>query len=377
MWVDLTSVCCQRLFAICLAGCILQRCEIASAQETEAITNSFPVGTAPTIASQLPNDSSLSSDIVNEDTKRWNVALPTLGGMQFWTDYRWWNGWRVQYNSSWKHWRLLDPKAVRVAWGGKQAMLDELSRIQNQTPEPVAPHEFVLLIHGLMRTSSSMRPIETEIQRVDQQREILDASDGKPRTCIAFSYASTRDSIASHAAALRELVEHLPVTSRISVVGHSMGNIVFRHAVRDWEREGDPKKVLSRLNRVVMLGPPNQGSQFAKSLSRLGLFETITGRSGMQLGPAWDDFGHSLGQPPCPFAIVAGDISSSPIQNPFLEGASDGIVTLQEAMLEGAEEFASVPVLHSFLMSDARVVRATVSFLSGTGLNASLERTNE
>ena len=77
--------------------------------------------------------------------------------------------------------------------------------------------------------------------------------------------------------------------------------------------------------------------------------------------------------PPCPFAIVAGDISKSLIQNPLLNGPSNGVVTLDEAVLEGMSEIASVPVLHSFLMSESTVVRATVSFLSGTGLKAALE----
>ena len=94
----------------------------------------------------------------------------------------------------------------------------------------------------------------------------------------------------------------------------------------------------------------------------------------MQLGPAWEDFGHALGTPPCPFAIVAGDISKSPIQNPLLRGASDGVVTLEEATLDGMAEIVQVPVLHSFLMSDPTVVKAAVSFLSGTGLNVALER---
>ena len=127
------------------------------------------------------------------------------------------------------------------------------------------------------------------------------------------------------------------------------------------------------MNRVVMLGPPNQGSSFAAKLSRMGLFETITGNSGMQLGPSWDQFRNGLGTPPCPFAIVAGDISRSPIQNPLLSGPSDGVVTLEEAALDGMTEIASVPVVHSFLMSNSSVVRATVSFLSGNGLKDALD----
>jgi pimeloyl-ACP methyl ester carboxylesterase len=310
---------------------------------------------------------------LKEDAKLWNVELPTLGGKQFWTDHRWWNGWRVQYNSTLDHWRLIDPNHVRKAWGGKQAMLDELQRIQSAAPSSSAPKEVVFLMHGLMRTSGSMKPIEAELARVDAQILEIHPESHSARQAIPFSYASTRDPIAKHAAAFRELVENLPGTPQISVVGHSMGNIVFRHAIGDWQRNGDPQGVLPRLNRVVMLGPPNQGSAFAKRLSRMGLFEMITGNSGMQLGPAWENFGHALGTPPCPFGIVAGDISKSPIQNPLIKGASDGVVTVEEARLDGLTEIVSVPVLHSFLMSNPTAVRATVSFLSGNGLQNAIE----
>ena len=313
------------------------------------------------------------NDEVKDKSKFWNLSLPTLGGKQFWTDYRWWQGWRVQYNSTLDHWRLLDPKSMRKAWGGRQAMLDHLNQVIAENPLEAIPTEVVLLLHGLMRTSSSMNPIEAELTRVDRNFIKLHPEDSNRRAVISFSYASTRDPISVHSAALKELVENLPGQPRISVVGHSLGNIVFRHAIGDWQRNGDPRNVLTRLNRMVMLGPPNQGSSFAARLSRLGLFETITGNSGMQLGKSWDDFRSGLGTPPCPFAIVAGDISKSPIQNPLLNGPSDGVVTLDEAFLEGMSEIASVPVLHSFLMSESTVVRATVSFLSGTGLKAALE----
>ncbi|MEQ1828404.1 MAG: lipase [Pirellula sp.] len=315
-------------------------------------------------------------DPLNEDSKLWNIEFPTLGGKQFWTDYRWWNGWRVQFNSTLKHWRLLDPKSVRRAWGGRIAVLDELERVNASAGLAVEPTEVVILVHGLMRTANSLKPIEIEIGRIDKQALILGPDRAIPRTVISYSYASTRDSLPEHSAAFREFVENLPGSPRISVVGHSMGNIVLRHAIGAWQRNGDPKKILVRLNRVVMLGPPNQGSAFANQLSRLGLFEVVTGRSGMQLGPTWKDVASSLGTPPCSFAIVAGDISHSPIQNPLLQGASDGVVTVEETALDGTEEFAIVPVLHSFLVSDPRVIKAAVSFLSGTGLKAALDNHN-
>jgi pimeloyl-ACP methyl ester carboxylesterase len=334
----------------------------------------------PNVA-RLENTSKLETDEMKEDTKYWNLSLPTLGGKQFWTDYRWWNGWRVQYNGTLGHWRLIDPNSIRRAWGGRQAMLDELAKVVasananvNTSVGAVAePTEVVLLLHGLMRSASSMEPIEREVNRVDALSSSTADPSKTKRTVIGYSYASTREPISNHSAALRELVENLPGQPRISLVGHSMGNIVFRHAIGEWQRNGDPKQVLPRLHRAVMLGPPNQGSAFAAKLSKLGLFEVVTGNAGMQLGPSWDTVRDGLGTPPCPFAVVAGDISKSTIQNPLLAGPSDGVVTMEEAALDGMAEMVAVPVMHSFLMSDPKVVRGTVAFLSGGSLQDSIE----
>ena len=85
---------------------------------------------------------------------RWNLELPTLGGKQFWTDHRWWNGYRLQYNPTLEHWRLIDPGSVRKGWGTKEAMLELLKQIQEketQGPQDKKPQEFTevfLLLHG-------------------------------------------------------------------------------------------------------------------------------------------------------------------------------------------------------------------------------------
>jgi hypothetical protein len=314
----------------------------------------------------------------------WNVSLPTLGGAQFWTDHRWWNGWRLQYNSTLDHWRVIDPRSIRRGWGTKPAMLVLWDQIRTDatTPSPSQPDSeaptAVLLLHGLMRTSGSMKPLAHCIRRhmLDSQKKLHgDAEshvDIEP-TVIAFTYASTRDPLLAHADAFRELVEHLPGNPRWQAVGHSMGNIVLRMAIAQWQAQGDPQGALKRLDRVVMLGPPNQGSSFAKKISQLGLFETVTGRSGLALGPQWDEFQSQLGIPPCPFAVIAGNIASLPIQNPWLEGPSDGVVTVAEAQLDGMEEFATAPVLHSFLMQDKRCMAATVDYLSGGSIVSSFE----
>lgn len=295
-----------------------------------------------------------TEQVLEEPLSNWNWALPTLGGKQLWTDHRYWYGWRVQYNNTLGHWRLLDPKSVRRAWGTKQSVLEELNRVQQAShPDAAPPTEVVVLLHGLMRSSACMKPLATEIRdRCQPAPEI-----------VYFNYASSRDSVASHAAALRELIEHLPGKPRWKAVGHSLGNIVLRTAIAQWQAEGDPDGYLDRLDRAVMLGPPNQGSSFAKKLSQLGLFEIVTGISGMQLGPRWSEFQAHLGVPDCPFVVIAGDISRQPIQNPWLQGPNDGIVTVEETKLDGMKDCIIHPVVHAFLMQDSRCVRDAIDFL--------------
>ena len=335
-----------------------------------------PISGDPSDPAPIPSESDEQDDqgalldMIQNNGRFLNIELPTLGGKQFWTDHRWWNGWRIQYNHTLDHWRLIDDRSIRRAWGSKEAMLEALEEAKQKNLDEAAKKtsdaqnspsppqdDVVILLHGLMRTSSSMRPIEIKLN------EKYSATATPLPQVIRFSYASTRAPITSHAEALRELVDNLPGKPRIRIAGHSLGNIVTRLAIAQWSTQGDPHGVLSRIERVVMLGPPNQGSSFAKRLSQLGLFETITGKSGMQLGPQWDGFQENLGIPPCPFAILAGDLTGSSIQNPLLDGPNDAVVTVDEAKLEGMSEFKTYPVLHSFLMQDPRCVEDAVDFL--------------
>ncbi len=281
-----------------------------------------------------------------------NLPFPTMGGTQIWTDHRNLADWRLQHNAVTGHWRLLDPRDIRRAWGDRQACEVKLLEATQDLDPAAAPPRVVILLHGLMRSKHSMRGLGRRIE----------ACQDPPRV-IAFSYASTRFGIAEHAAALRELVEGLPGSPRISFVGHSMGNIVVRHALADWQTNGDAQRVLPRVEKVVMLGPPNQGAAIARRLSKLGLFEVVTGPGGMELGPDWQQLERRLAIPPCPFAIVAGDMKGFEPYNPLVDGNSDFVVSVEEAQLQGATEFHTVRHLHSFLMDQADVQAIVLCFL--------------
>lgn len=294
----------------------------------------------------------LAGDVVAQaqESQNLNIPLPTMGGQQLWTDHRWAAGWRVQHNVWTDHWRVLDDSDVRRAWGSRQACLAKLGEHQAQSQSPPA-EAVVILLHGLMRTNDSMQPLAKAFQ-----------TDGNWQP-ISISYASTRDTIEHHAWALRELVDNLPGKPRIAFVGHSLGNIVVRRALGLWNEE-DHQGVLPRVDRVVMLGPPNQGSSLARQLAGLGLFEAITGASGQELGRVWDDLQSKLATPKCPFCIVAGELPENVwLKNPLLDGKGDFVVTVEETKLEGASKTIVLPVLHSYLMSDPRAIQATLEFV--------------
>ena len=185
----------------------------------------------------------------------------------------------------------------------------------------------------------------------------------RPLDVIRFSYASSRRSVADHAEALAEVLHGLPQQTELCFVGHSMGNIVVRHLIGDLQRHGDPHSILDRSRAMVMIGPPNQGAAIARRLSSLGIFGVVTGPGGLELGPEWDALEARLAVPPFPFAIVAGDRSESPVQNPLVEPQGDFIVSVNEAKLDGAEQFVTVDGLHSFLMRDEEVIRFTTEYL--------------
>ncbi len=148
----------------------------------------------------------------------------------------------------------------------------------------------------------------------------------------------------------------------ISFVGPQHGNIVVRHAIGDWQREGNTE-LLDRIKHVVMLGPPNQGASIARQLGRTGVFGWVAGQGAMELGRNWNELESRLAIPHCPFGIIAGRLPDTSLSNPLVEGEGDFLVSVEETKLEGAADFLEVPVMHTFLMDDPQVQQAVKNFL--------------
>jgi pimeloyl-ACP methyl ester carboxylesterase len=276
-----------------------------------------------------------------------NLSMGTFGGKQFWTDFVIQADWRIQQNIYTGHFRLLSPQNTRIASGNYAHCWSELEKKINAAADiPSNPRQAIVLLHGLARSRSSMASMATYLQ------EHTDA------LVINFSYASTRATLSDHAHALHHMLNHLAGVEEVSFVCHSLGNLVVRRMLDEYEA---PPSM--HFSRMVMLGPPNLGAQLASRFRKNILFNLVWGPSGKQLAQTWHETEPHLATPDFEFGVLAGGGGDSKLSNPLIQGDDDLVVSVEETRLPGAADFRRVAAYHTWLMSDGTVQQLTLHFL--------------
>jgi len=276
--------------------------------------------------------------------------MPTLGGHTSWGDEMFFHGWRIQRKVGSSTYRLLDGNNFRHASGTFAACVAALDEIKQERHLPAMQGKGVIVLHGIADSRAMMTPLCRHLEEKGGY------------TVFNVSYPSTRQGIAEHAKGVASIVDHLDGLEEIDFVGYSLGNIVIRRYFADHlKRNGGQAD--ARFKRMVMIGPPNRGSELATSLGENKLFELLLGKAGQQLGPLWAWEVGSLATPPMEFGIVAGGRGDDRGLNPLLPGDDDGVVTLVSTRLAGAADFIVVPSLHNLLPRDHKVHEYTLRFL--------------
>ena len=279
-----------------------------------------------------------------------NLDSPTFGGKQLWTDELVFDEWRVQRNTLSGHCRLLDDKNYRKAWGSFEHCRKQLEVFKRDLQLPPMRGKAVIVLHGLVRSR------QATVGMCDYLREQGDY------LIVNVSYASTRERVERHARSLASVIDHLgPGVTEINFVAHSLGNLVVRHYLAD--QTGADRQIDPRIKRIVMLAPPNNGSQFAVKFTDNKIFQTIWGVSGLQLAKDWQALEKRLATPTQEFGIIAGGRGKANGSNPILDGDDDFVVTIAETRLPGASDFVVLPVLHSLIMDDPTTREYTLRFL--------------
>lgn len=258
-----------------------------------------------------------------------NIATKTLGGMQFWADVEHFHKWRIQQNVLTEHFRLLDGENVRQAWGSLDQCREKLSDIRREQKLPSMSGEAVILLHGILRSSKSMQPMQQHLEAAGYRT-------------FGFDYPSTRVEITKSAEYLHRVVESLEGIEKIHFVAHSMGGLVVRAYLAE---HSDP-----RIGRLVMIATPNLGAEMADMLKSNSLYRLVFGPAGQQLAGGAGGFIDQLATPEIQFAVIAGGRGTLGGYNPLIPGDDDGTVSVACTRLPGASDFIVTQHLHTFLV---------------------------
>jgi pimeloyl-ACP methyl ester carboxylesterase len=142
---------------------------------------------------------------------------------------------------------------------------------------------------------------------------------------------------------------------RIHFVAHSLGALV----IRAYLAEHPP----ANLGRIVMLAPPNGGSEIVDRFRSWRLFHALLGPMAPQLGTGPEDLPARLPVPNCDVGIIAGDRWINPVGSFVLPPPHDGTVSVSRTHLAGMKDHLVVPHTHTFIMNSGRVAREIIHFL--------------
>ena len=205
--------------------------------------------------------------------------------------------------------------------------------------------ECVILLHGLARTEKSMHKLEQHLKKHGFHVSNVGYPSLKEniQTLSGETIEKARAECASVGA------------SKIHFVTHSMGAILARYYLEYNE--------MRELGRVVMLSPPNSGSEIVDKLEGSPISKWIDVPAVQQLGTENDNLPKALGAPDYEVGIITGDRSINPIMSLLIPGEDDGKVSVENAKLQGMKDFLVVHKTHHFIMNDETVLRQVTYFI--------------
>ena len=220
-----------------------------------------------------------------------------------------------------------------------------MKNLQSKLISVTQESEAIILLHGLARTSRSM----------NKAGKLLATYGYK---IINVNYPSQKYTIETLAQefitpALKQCASKGIL--KIHFLTHSMGGILIRYYLLTQR--------VDKLGRVVMLAPPNQGSELVDKLAGWPIFNLINGPAGRQMNTDKSSLPNTLGEVNYPVGIIAGDKTLNPLLSLLFSEANDGKVSVSRTQMQGMKDFIVTPYSHTFIMQRVAVIEQALHFI--------------
>jgi pimeloyl-ACP methyl ester carboxylesterase len=206
--------------------------------------------------------------------------------------------------------------------------------------------ETIVLIHGLGRTSNSLYKMENYLKQ--RGYDVLNIDYPSRKYDIrTLTTRFIRPAMQNHGT---------DRVKKVHFVTHSMGGIIVRYYLKTYP--------MANIGRVVMLSPPNQGSEVVDFLKDRTIVEDVMGPAFDQLSTDPVGFVNTLGDIDAEVGIITGNRSINWINSILIPGPDDGKVSVDRTRLRKMADFMVVKRTHSFIMNADEVLEAVIRFIT-------------
>lgn len=205
--------------------------------------------------------------------------------------------------------------------------------------------DYVIMIHGLGASSAYFRPLEKALK-------------AEGYSTIRVGYPSTRYSIEKLSDQIFPLIlkKTADKNKKIHFVTHSLGGLLLRYYLHD--------NTIENLGIVIMLAPPNRGSEIIDFYKENSIVSSLIGPAAMQMGTEKTDLPHLLGDAYFSPIIIAGTKSYSEYFSSILPGDDDGKISVFNCSINGMKELITLPYTHEQIVRRKETINIIVDKIS-------------